>query len=255
MRIRAIMAAEHRRGLYAGRLENVGDTHACPFGATSAAIGPLIAARLRCEERAAIASAFHDHAPGHWLELRLEFAKREFKLLVHLPVDCDLPGVGVLGLFGNLPVVADVELVSRCRRVVEQAFRRFRHQRFLAEQDELVALAWEIEIDRTLFGRRGRGTRWWRRGCALRHRGWNQSARHVGRERNCATNRGAHRSEPGPAEKSSPVWPRFPPEYERIRPFGVLAIQFLDSAFPSSCHSVPHFHWPVGRTVVLFLGL
>src|SRR5262245_64612850 len=111
MRVRAIMAAEHCRGLHAGRLEHVGDTHACPFGAPGTAIGPLIAARLRCEEGAAVASAFQHYAPGHRLELRFELAKRKLELLVHLAIDRDLPGVGVPRLFVHLSVVAYVEFV------------------------------------------------------------------------------------------------------------------------------------------------
>ena len=147
------MAGEDGGGLHAGSLEHVGKPHASPFGRAGAAIGPLVAARLRGKEGAAIAAAFEHQAAGDRPELRLELGEREFELLVDLAVDHDLPGLGRARRFRNLPVVADEELVGRGGIVVEQLLRRLRHQRALTEHDQLVALAREIEILRPL----GRG--------------------------------------------------------------------------------------------------
>src|SRR5262249_20733556 len=160
-----------------------------------------------------------------------ELAKRKFKPFVHLAIDGDFPRVSVLGLFRNLPVVANVEFVVRRGRVIKQAFRGFRHQRLLAKHDELVALSREAEIGWTLLCRCSRGC-----GGALRHGGRNQPARHVGRKRDRTTDGGAHCSKPGPVEKATSAWSRSPPEYKRVRSFGVLAVQFFDGAFFSPCH-------------------
>ena len=77
-------------------------------------------------------------------------------LLLTSPSIDDLPLVRLLRRFRNLTVVADEEFVVRRGVVVELAFGRLRHQRLVAEQHELVALAGEFQILRP-FRRRRRG--------------------------------------------------------------------------------------------------
>src|SRR6185436_7469251 len=98
MRIRAVMPAEDGGRLKTGGLQHVGDPNAGPFRATDAAVGPLIAARLWREERTAVAAAFENHAARNRRELRFQFAKREFELVVDLTIDRDLPAVRIFGL-------------------------------------------------------------------------------------------------------------------------------------------------------------
>ena len=108
---------------------------------------------------AAVAAALQHHAPRHRLVLRFQFAERDLDLVVDLAVDGDLPGVGILRLLGDLPVVADVEFLDRRGVVVEQAFRRLGDQRLFAEHDEAFVLAGEFQILRSLGRRGGRGGR------------------------------------------------------------------------------------------------
>ena len=76
----------------------------------------------------------------HRLELRLQLAKRELELLVDLAIDGDLPGVGVLGLLGNLSVVADEEFVGRRGVVVKQMLRRSATSGFSPSRTSLSSL-------------------------------------------------------------------------------------------------------------------
>src|SRR5262245_52698520 len=102
MRIGAVVAGEHRRRLYARGRQNLGEANAGPFGAPDTAIGPLVAARLRREEGAAVAAAFEHQASRHRGEPRLQLAERELELAVHLAVDGDLPRVRLLAGIGDL---------------------------------------------------------------------------------------------------------------------------------------------------------
>src|SRR5215204_7788089 len=146
MRVGAVMPAEYGGGLNAGGLQHVNNPDAGPFRAAGAAIGPLIAARLRIEKRTPVAAAFQNHAARDCLELRLQFAKRELKLLIDLTIDHDLPAVRILGLIRDKTVIADIELVDRGRVIVEQALGRLGDQRLLPKHHKLVALAGKLEI-------------------------------------------------------------------------------------------------------------
>src|SRR5262249_36500033 len=64
MRVGAVVAGEDGGRLHPGGPEYVGKAHAGPFPAPRAAIGPLVAARLGMEERAAVAAAFEHHPAG-----------------------------------------------------------------------------------------------------------------------------------------------------------------------------------------------
>src|SRR3982074_205857 len=88
-------------------LEHVGEPHAGPLGAADTAVGPLVAARLRRKERAAVAAAFEHQAPRDRPKLGFQLGEGQFELLLHLAVDDDLPGIGVLGRLRHLAVVAD----------------------------------------------------------------------------------------------------------------------------------------------------
>ena len=103
-----------------GRLQHVGQRHAGPFRAARAAVGPLVAARLRREEGAAVAAAFQHHAVGLGLEALLELAQRDLERLVDLAVDGELPGVRVRGGSGIWPLLRmknfDVGVVSSSSR-------------------------------------------------------------------------------------------------------------------------------------------
>src|SRR5947207_11893521 len=103
------MSGELRRAFDAGGLEHIGEPDAGPFGAARAAVGPLIAPRLRREERAAVAAAFQHQAARHRLELGLELAERDLDLVVDLALDGELPLVRLLVLLRNDAVVADEE--------------------------------------------------------------------------------------------------------------------------------------------------
>ena len=148
--------------LQAGLLEQIGERHAGPFRATRAAIAPLIAARRRRERRAAVAAALQHHAPRHGLVFRFQLPERDLDLVVDFAVDGDFPGVGILRLLGDLPVVAKVEFLDRRGVVIEQAFRRLGNQRLFAEHDEPFVLAGEFQMLRSLL-RGGRGN--WTRLC------------------------------------------------------------------------------------------
>ena len=90
------------------------------------------------------------------------------------------------------------------RLVVQQMLRRFGDQRTVAEQHELLVLAGEFQILRTLRRSRSDGRR---RGSrrALRQRRGNEPARHVGRERNGAADRSPHGGKARAAEEAAPV--------------------------------------------------
>ena len=77
VRVGAVMPGVFRPRLHARSLQHVGQPHAGPFGAAGAAVGPLVAARLRREERAAVAAAFEHHAVVTGLKFLLQLAERE----------------------------------------------------------------------------------------------------------------------------------------------------------------------------------
>ena len=106
--------------------------------------------------------------------------------------------------------------------------RRFRDQRLLADHHELVALAGEVEIDRPLLGRRRRSRR-----SALRHRGGNQTAGHVGGEGNGPADGRTHRRKTGAAQKAAAAGLGDAAESERIGALRIVAIKLLDRTF---CH-------------------
>src|SRR5215208_6300116 len=195
MRVGAVMAGEYRGWLDAARLEHVGKAHAGPFRAAGAAVGPLVAAGLGIEERAAVAAAFEHHAPRDRTELGLQLTQGELELVVHLAIDRELPLVRFLGLFRDLPVVADVKFGSRRGGLVEQMLGRLGDQRTVAEHDQAFVLAGEVQWLWPL---------WWRgtagRGAArlrLRQRRRNEAARHGGGERNRSAHGHADRRQPG----------------------------------------------------------
>ena len=133
----------------------------------------------------------------HRLELRLQLAERQLELVVDLAVDRDLPLVRLLGRLRNLAVVADEELRGRRGVVVEQMLRRLGHQRTLAEHARACRPCRGISDTAGPSARRARGGA--RR---LRQRRRDQPARHVGRERNRAADRGARRRR-GPRRRES----------------------------------------------------
>src|SRR5207249_7375869 len=95
------------RALDARGAEQLAQGDAGPFGAARSAVRPLVAARLRGEERAAVAAAFEHHAPRHRTEPGPELRQRELEFLVHLALDHDFPAVGVARGLRNGSVVAD----------------------------------------------------------------------------------------------------------------------------------------------------
>src|SRR5919198_914835 len=220
------MTREHGGGFEAGCLEHVGKTHAGPFGATNAAIGPLVTACLRGEKRAAIAAAFQHHSLRHRPELRLQLGQRELELLIHLAVDDDLPVIGILRRLRYLSVIADEELVDRRRIVVEQVFRRLSDQRALAKHDQLVALAGKIEILRPFGGRGGR----------LRERGWDQSPWHPIGERNSAADRRTYRGEAASAQEATAVDRSPAAQNDRIGSFLIVVVKFFNLALYPARH-------------------
>jgi len=168
MRIGAVLSGIDRARLHAGGLEHVGQPHTGPFGAARAAVGPLVAASLRREERTAVAAALQHHLVGDAGEAAHQIAQRDLHGLVDLTVDLDLPGPGVSRRVGHQTVVADEELVDRRDVVVHQLGLGLGNQRLVAQNDEL-GLAVHFEKFRALC-RRGCG------GCALRegYTGWRQ---------------------------------------------------------------------------------
>jgi hypothetical protein len=224
----AVMAGELRALFHARGLQHVGHPHAGPFGAARAAVGPLVAARLRREERAAVAAALQHHAARHRLELLFQLAERDLDLVVDLAVNRHLPRVGILAFLGDRAVVADEESFGRRRVVVEHVLRRLRDQRTIAEQHQLVALARIFQVLRPL--RRGG-----RRRRALRHRSGDHAARHVGGKRYRPTDGGTHRRQPCSAEEAAPVEAGFAAESFGIRAFRVVRVQFFDGAFFFHC--------------------
>src|SRR3979411_2040833 len=103
------MTAEHRRWLQPYGADHVGQPRPRPLGAAGAAVGPLIAACLRDEEGAAIATAFEHHATRHRADLRLQLAQRQLERLVDLAVDDELPRIRLRGRLRDLAVVANEE--------------------------------------------------------------------------------------------------------------------------------------------------
>ena len=137
VRVGTVVGGVDGRRLDAGGPEHVGKRHAGPFGTAHAAIGPLVATRLRSEIRATVAAALQHHAIGLGLEALLEIAQSDFERLVDLAVDGELPGVRLAGRLGQLPVVADEEFGRGRRVVVEQLLGRLGHQRLVAEHDQV----------------------------------------------------------------------------------------------------------------------
>ena len=127
----------------------------------------------------------------------------------------------------NHAVVADEELVGRRGVVVEQVLGRLGHQRTLAEHDQLVALAREIQVLRA-FRRAAR--------LALRHRRRDQAARHVRAERYAATHGRAHGGEPGAAEEAAAVDAGSAAERDGVGAFGIIAIKLFDRALDLAGH-------------------
>ena len=105
--------------------------------------------------------------------------------------------------------------------------RRLGHQRPVAEHHELVVLAGEFQILRTLRrgGRRGAARR------ALRHRRRDQPARHIGGERNGAAHRGAHGGEARAAEKAAAVDAGLAAEHFGVGALGIVRVQFVERSF------------------------
>ena len=223
------MTGEDRGALQARGADHVGEPHAGPFRAAGAAIGPLVAARLRREERAAVAAAFEHQAPRHRPEPLLEFAERELELLVDLAVDGDLPAVGVALRLRNGAVVADEELVGRRGVVVEQA----------SGVSATSGRSPSTTSPSFLPGNfRYCGPLAWRRLLLLRERRRDQPARHVGRKRDGAADRGAHGRKPAAAEKAAPVDVGPAPEHGRVGPLRIVPIKLVDGPFDFVRHGV-----------------
>src|SRR5262249_41230857 len=102
-------------------------------------------------------------------------------------------------------VVTDEELVSRRGVVVEHMLRGLGDQRPIAQHHELVTLAGETEMLGPL----------WRLG-ALRESGRHEPTRHVGRERNGAAERRAHRGKPGSTQEPTAADTGCATEYKRV---------------------------------------
>ena len=99
----------------------------------------------RLEEGAAIAAALQHHPHRLRGEPCLQLGDRQDQRPLDLTLDPDGPGVGLLGLVGDLAVVADEELADRRGVVVEQALRRLRHQGTVPEQHQSLVFAGILE--------------------------------------------------------------------------------------------------------------
>jgi hypothetical protein len=188
MRVRAVVRGVDARRFDAGSLQDFGQRHAGPFRTTDPAIGPLIAARGRREERAAVAAAFQHHAERLRFEFLFEIAKRDLERLVHLAVDREFPRVRILSRLRRIAVIADEEFRGRRGIVIEQRLRRFRDQRTVAEHDEIFVLARKVEKLRALLFRCGGRRR-------LRECSRHETRGHVLRKRNCPADNSAHRGD------------------------------------------------------------
>ena len=136
------------------RRQHIFEADAGPPGAAGAARGPLVAARRWDELGAAVAAALQHQLIGRLRKALLQLAQRNFYGRVDLAVDDEFPGIGVRRRVEDLAIVPNEVFVGRGDGIVEQVGRRFRHQRLVAEDDEVGRLAWKMEL--VVLGQRDR---------------------------------------------------------------------------------------------------
>ena len=219
-----VMRGVLRAGFKPRGFQHIGRPHAGSFGATRAAIGPLVAARRRREGRAAVAAAFKHHALRHGFVVFLQLGERDLERLVHLAVDRRSSRRRDFSPLREFVRCCGCRTFPSawCRR--RAGFRGSPPPGDAPQHHQPFVLAGEFQELRA-FGGRGGGSR------ALRVCCRDEPAGSI-RERHCTPDRRAHCGQSRTAQKSTPA------RRYSIGPRRVIAIQVFRRAFGFPRHRV-----------------